>query len=66
MHFAAAACDEATVFAGGNWPAAVCVAVVCVEPLEEPHAMSASPAVAVAEQHNRMRVAPKAEDIGAA
>lgn len=66
MHRSAAACDEAAVLAGGNWPAAVCVAVVCVEPPEEPHAMSASAAVAVAEQHSSTRVALKREDIGAA
>ncbi len=66
MHFAAAACDEATVLEGGNWPAAVCVAVVCVGLPEDPQATSVSPAVAVAEQHSSTRAALKGEDIGAA
>jgi hypothetical protein len=65
MQFAVAS-EEVTVLAGGNWPAAVWVAGVRMEPPEEPHATSASVAVAVAEQHSSTRLALKGEDIGAA
>jgi hypothetical protein len=65
-HFREVECEEATVLVDGNWRAAVGVTAVLVGLPEEPHATSASPAVAVAEQHSSRREALKGRDIGAA